>query len=138
MKKNLVLVFAAAALLAMSLTLSGCGNKVVLNVFNWGEYIDESILDEFEEQTGIKVNYKTYDTNETMLAKLEAGGSSYDVVFPSDYAVSEMIRKDMLLPLDFDNIPNYKYVDERFKNMDYDPENKYSVPYIMGYHRHPL
>jgi len=129
MKKNLVLVFAAAALLAMSLTLSGCGNKVVLNVFNWGEYIDESILDEFEEQTGIKVNYKTYDTNETMLAKLEAGGSSYDVVFPSDYAVSEMIRKDMLLPLDFDNIPNYKYVDERFKNMDYDPENKYSVPY---------
>ena len=132
MKKNLVTVLAVAALLAMALVFTGCGNKVVLNVFNWGEYIDESILDEFEKQTGIAINYKTYDTNETLLAKLEAGGSSYDVVFPSDYAVSEMIRKDMLLPLDFENIPNFQYIDDRFKNMAYDPENKYSVPYTWG------
>jgi|LSQX01.1.fsa_nt_gb spermidine/putrescine transport system substrate-binding protein len=132
MKRILVSVFAVVVLLTMAFTMSGCGNKVVLNVFNWGEYMDKSLLDLFEEQTGITINYKTYDTNETMLAKLEAGGSSYDVVFPSDYAVSEMIRKDMLLPLDFENIPNFKYVDDRFKNLEYDPENKYSVPYFWG------
>lgn len=132
MKKILASVLAAAMLLTIGFSMSGCGDKVVLNVFNWGEFIDESLLDVFEERTGIHVNYKTYDTNETMLAKLEAGGSSYDVVFPSDYAVSEMIRKGLVLPLDFSNIPNYKYVDERLKNLDYDPENKYSVPYFWG------
>jgi len=132
MKKRVAAVIAIVALLAMALPMSGCGEKVVLNVFNWGEYIDLSLLDLFEERTGISINYKTYETNESMLAKLEAGGSSYDVVFPSDYAVSEMIRKDLLLPLNFDNIPNFKYVDERFKNLGYDPENKYSVPYFWG------
>jgi spermidine/putrescine transport system substrate-binding protein len=132
MKRIMHYFLAVAIVVSMALAMGGCGSKVVLNVFNWGEYMDESLITEFEQKTGIKVNYKTYDTNETLLAKLDAGGSSYDVVFPSDYAISEMIRNDMLLPLDFSNIPNFKYIDERCKNREYDPENKYSVPYFWG------
>ncbi len=114
------------------LFLGGCGSKVTINVFNWGEYMDESLLDAFEERTGIAVNYKYYETNEVLLSRLEAGGSNYDLVFPSDYAISEMIKKDMLEKLDFSNIPNYKYIDEKVKNMEYDPNNEYSVPYFWG------
>lgn len=132
MKKTLCYVLILVLLLGMTFSLSGCGSKVVINVYNWGEFMDESLIDEFEKQTGISVNYKTYDTNETLLAKMEAGGSSYDVVFPSDYAVSEMIKRDMLLPLDYSNIPNAKYIDKRLLNQEYDPENKYSVPYFWG------
>lgn len=131
MKKALLCILALIVLMT-ALPLSGCGSQVVLNVFNWGEYMDETLIDRFEKETGIKVNYKTYDTNETLLAKLEAGGSSYDVVFPSDYAISEMIKRDMLLPIDFNNIPNYRFVDERCKSREYDPENKFSVPYFWG------
>lgn len=132
MKKHLLLFVVLSLILVTVLPLSGCGSGVTINVFNWAEYIDESLIDEFEKQTGIKVNYKTYATNEELLAKMEAGGSSYDVVFPSDYAVSEMIKKVMLLELDFNNIPNYKYIDEKLKNTGYDPENKYSIPYFWG------
>jgi spermidine/putrescine transport system substrate-binding protein len=132
MKKILIRATVIALIIAAIISLTGCSSGVVLNVFNWGEYMDETLIDEFEKQTGIKVNYKNYATNEELLAKMEAGGSSYDVVFPSDYAISEMIKKDMLLPINFDNIPNYKYIDERFKGQDYDPENKYSVPYFWG------
>ncbi len=117
---------------SLALSMAGCGSKITINVFNWGEYMDETLLTQFEQQSGIRVNYKTYDNNETLLAKMDAGGSSYDVVFPSDYAISEMIQKDMLQPLDFSNIPNYKYIDEQTKNKAYDPENKYSVPYFWG------
>ena len=123
MKKIVSMVVLCAVLLGAMAGMTGCSDKIVLNVFNWGEYIDESLIDRFEDETGIKVNYKTYDTNETLLAKLEAGGVSYDVVFPSDYAIAEMIKRDMLLPIDFNNIPNFKYIDDRFKNMDYDPDN---------------
>lgn len=132
MKKIISIVLLISVILTGTAVMTGCSDKVVLNVFNWGEYIDESLIDRFEDETGIKVNYKTYDTNETLLAKLEAGGSSYDVVFPSDYAISEMIKRDMLLPINFDNIPNFKYIDERFKNREYDPDNTYSVPYFWG------
>ncbi|MBN2558925.1 MAG: spermidine/putrescine ABC transporter substrate-binding protein [Clostridia bacterium] len=132
MKKIVAMVILASVILTTAFAMTGCSDRVVLNVFNWGEYIDESLIDRFEDETGIKVNYKTYDTNETLLAKLEAGGVSYDVVFPSDYAISEMIKRDMLLPIDFGNIPNFIYIDGRFKNREYDPENKYSVPYFWG------
>ncbi|HHW23792.1 MAG TPA: spermidine/putrescine ABC transporter substrate-binding protein [Clostridiaceae bacterium] len=132
MKKILVRTTVIALLIAAIMSLTGCSSGVVLNVFNWGEYMDETLIDEFEKQTGIRVNYKNYATNEELLAKLEAGGSSYDVIFPSDYAISELIKKDMLLPINYDNIPNYKYIDDRFKGLDFDPENKYSVPYFWG------
>lgn len=132
MKKSLIYVLVLVLVLGVALSLSGCGSKVVLNVYNWGEYMDESLIDEFTEKTGIDVNYKTYDTNETLLAKLEAGGSSYDVVFPSDYAISEMIKREMLLPIDYNNIPNIKYIDPKYLNKEYDPNNTYSVPYFWG------
>ena len=132
MKKHVLLILALAMIIIFAVPLAGCGSGVVINVFNWGEYMDETLIDEFEDQSGIKVNYKNYATNEELLAKMEAGGSSYDVVFPSDYAISEMIKQDMLLEINFDNIPNYKYIDEDYKNTEYDPENKFSVPYFWG------
>ena len=124
----------AVLLLAMVLSfLPGCvQSKVVLNVFNWGEYIDKELLTKFEKETGIKVNYELFETNESMMAKLETGGAQYDVIFPSDYVIEEMINKGMLAKIDFSNIPNYQYIDDRFKNLDYDSNNEYSVPYFWG------
>ncbi len=132
MKKTLCCFLMLVLLAGMTLSLSGCGSKVVINVYNWGEYMDETLIEEFTEKTGIGVNYKNYDTNETLLAKMEAGGSSYDVVFPSDYAISEMIKRDMLLPIDYANIPNIQYIDEKYRSKEYDPDNIYSVPYFWG------
>ena len=90
------------------------------------------MLDAFTEATGIRVNYVTFDSNETMYTKLKTGGSSYDVIIPSDYMVAQLIAEDMLEPINFSNVPNYTNVDEAFKNTDYDPENRYSVPYTWG------
>ena len=103
-----------------------------VNVYNWGEYIDESVLEDFEEATGIKVNYQMYDSNETMYGKIAPGGTDYDVVIPSDYMIARMIEEDMLEPLNFDNIPNFADIDPELKNPEYDPENLYSVPYMWG------
>ena len=114
------------------------GKDVTINVYNWGEYIsngDDDSLDInalFEELTGIRINYTQFDTNEALYAKLKSGGTTYDVIFPSDYMVSRMIDEDMLEPLDFENIPNFQYISEKFKNPSYDPENLYSVPYTWG------
>ena len=113
--------------------------KITLNVYNWGQYIadgsDDSmeVIAEFEKRyPNIKVNYSTYDSNEIMYSKLANGGITVDVIIPSDYMIARLISEDMLLPLNFDNIPNYQYIDENFRNTSYDPENKYSVPYTWG------
>lgn len=115
------------------------GKGVSINVYNWGEYIcageDEGALDvltEFEELTGITVNYTTFATNEELYAKLKGGGVSYDVIIPSDYMVSKMIKEGMVQKLDFDNIPNFKYIMDDFRDQAYDPKNEYSVPYTWG------
>ena len=114
------------------------GKDVSINVYNWGEYIangDDGCMDinkEFEELTGITVNYTLFDTNESMYAKIKSGSSSYVVIFPSDYMVSRMIQEDMLSKLDYSLIPNFEYIDERFVNPEYDPLNEYSVPYTWG------
>lgn len=112
---------------------------ISINVYNWGEYIsdgaDEGTLDvnaEFEKLTGIKVNYTNYATNEELYAKLKGGGASYDVVIPSDYMISKMIKEKLIQPLDMDNIPNYKYIMDNYRNLAYDPKNAYSVPYTWG------
>jgi spermidine/putrescine transport system substrate-binding protein len=111
---------------------------ITINVFNWGEYISDGrdgsvdINAEFEALTGIKVNYNMFESNEAMYAKLKGGSVSYDVVIPSDYMISQMIAEDMLLPLDFSNIPNADNVDPKFLNMTYDPENLYTLPYTWG------
>ena len=129
------------------LLLLGCGwlifgtrqENITLNVYNWGQYIADGsdgsmeVIKEFEARyPHIKVNYSTYDSNEIMYSKLSNGGITVDVIIPSDYMIARMIEEDMLLPLNFDNIPNYQYIDETFKNTAYDPENVYSVPYTWG------
>lgn len=112
--------------------------QVTINVYNWGEYISngtDGSLDinaAFTEETGIRVNYTTFETNESLYSKLVSGGASYDVVIPSDYMVSRMISEGMLQKLDFSNIPNYQYIDEEYRGLAYDPENEYSVPYTWG------
>ena len=113
------------------------GKGITLNVYNWGEYIsngsDDSvdIVAAFERLTGIQVNYTTFDSNESMYAKLKSGAASYDVIIPSDYMVAKMIDEEMLLPLDYSNIPNFERISEEYRNPDYDPENAYSVPYML-------
>lgn len=111
---------------------SGSSSKATLNVYNWGDYIDKEVLREFEKEFDVKINYEEYANNEEMLAKLRAGGTAYDVVFPSDYMIEYMNATDMLYELDYSKLPNYENIDERFLNLDYDPENKHSVPYMWG------
>jgi spermidine/putrescine transport system substrate-binding protein len=121
--------------LTAAVLLSGCAKKQeqkVVNVYNWGENIDESIFKIFEKQTGIKVNYTTYESNEQLYAVLKMGGTNYDVIIPSDYMISRLIEEGMLEKLDFNNIPNFDNIDERYKNLEYDPANEYSVPYTWG------
>lgn len=124
-----------ACMIAIMILTTGCGGKedqVTLNVYNWGDYIDEEVLKQFEEEYNIKVIYDTYDRNEDMYIKLKKGGTSYDVCVPSDYMIEKMIKEDMLEVIDYKNIPNYKYIMERFKGLSFDPDNQYSVPYLWG------
>lgn len=130
-KRILSLLLALSCLLPLAACGGGSGGNVV-NVYNWGEYIDESIFDDFEAQTGIHVNYQTYDSNEALYGKLAGGATGYDVIIPSDYMIGQMIDEDMLEPLNFDNIPNFSDVDPALLNPEYDPENRYSVPYMFG------
>ena len=136
MKKTLKMIFLLLAILLPVSAVYADGG--VVNVYNWGQYISDGTDDyidvnaAFTEATGIKVNYMTFDSNESLYTKLKTGGSSYDVIFPSDYMVMRMIAENMLLPLNFDNIPNSEYIDEAYRNPDYDPENLYSVPYTWG------
>ena len=143
MKKMMTLL---AAILLLALCLTGCGGKdtLTLNVYNWGEYISDGSEDsydtilEFEkwyETTygqKVKVNYSTFASNEDMYSKISSGAVSYDVIFPSDYMIARMAEENLLLPLDFENIPNYQYIDNTFKGLYYDPQNQYTVPYTYG------
>lgn len=114
------------------------GQNVTLNVYNWGLYIsdgsDESVdvITAFEELTGIDVNYTTYDTNESLYAKLRSGGANYDVIFPSDYMIGKMAGEGLLEKLNFANIPNMAKIGEQYKGLSYDPNDEYSVPYTWG------
>lgn len=140
MKRRLFTAALAALLLVLALPVSASAadETVTINVYNWGQYISDGsdgYLDvnaAFTEATGIEVNYMTYDTNESLYTKLKTGGSTYDIIIPSDYMIARLIEEDMLEELNFDNIPNYQYVDDAYKNTEYDPENKYSVPYTWG------
>ncbi|MGI5935911.1 MAG: ABC transporter substrate-binding protein [Oscillospiraceae bacterium] len=129
--KKTVVVLAVAALLLTFLTACG-GDREVVNVYNWGEYIDEEVLEQFEKDTGIKVNYKTFETNEQLYSVLKQGGVSYDVIIPSDYMISRMINEGMLEKINMDNIPNLAYIDKSLIGMEYDPKGEYSVPYMTG------
>jgi len=131
LKKLTVIVLALA--LVLSLCAAGCGKTASngeVNVYNWGEYIDESIFDDFEKETGIKVNYSTYSSNEILYSNMQTGAANYDVIIPSDYLISRLIAEDMLEKLDFSNIPNYALIDDAYKNLEYDPTGEYSVAYM--------
>jgi spermidine/putrescine-binding protein len=101
-------------------------------LYGWTDYVPQQLLDDFTASTGIKVNYDTYSSNEEMLAKIQAGASGYDLVIPSDYTVAIMIKQGMLEPIDLAKIPNFKNIDPQFTNKEYDPGNKYSIPYQWG------
>lgn len=135
MKKNLTKILSVLAAGTLVFGLTGCGSngangKVV--VYNWGDYIDPDINDQFTKETGIKVVYSDFANNEEMYASVEPGNVSYDVLFPSDYMIEKMINKNMLQKIDFSKIPNYEKIDKEFKNLPYDPNNEYSVPYMWG------
>ena len=141
---------AAALLLCITvLLLTGCEpktktEKFTLNVYNWGEYISDGSEDSLDvneafenycwDELGmdVEVNYTTYASNEDMYNKLKSGSTTYDVVIPSEYMIEKMIGEDMLSPINFSNIPNFQYIAPEFKNLFYDPENLYSVPYTYG------
>jgi len=137
MKKTICIILSAVVLVGL---FSGCGSsgketpksKGEVNVYNWGEYIDTDLITQFENDTGIKVNYKTFESNEQMYSVLKQGGVSYDVIIPSDYMVARLISENMLEPLDYSKISNYSLIAGNMKNLVYDPDNKYSVPYMWG------
>lgn len=141
-------VTACALVLVMTASLlSGCGGSSSdeteglkagsngkVKVYNWGEYIDEEVIELFEQETGIEVIYDVFETNEEMYPLIEAGGVAYDAICPSDYMIEKMIANGLLQEINFDNIPNIKYISETIMegSQDFDPENKYSVPYTFG------
>ncbi len=151
--KKLLSALMAALLLTVPLTSCGGTNSTLeepraeytreyegttLNVFNWGVYISDGsegsfdVNRAFEELTGIKVNYMNYESNEAMYAKLKSGAVSYDIVIPSDYMIERLVNENMLQKLDFAKLTNYDLIDEKYKNLFFDPNNEYSVPYSVG------
>lgn len=144
MKKVLSAILCAAAAVS-AISFSGCGssgeskaNKGEVNIYNWGEYLANGeddlmdVIDEFEKETGIKVNYTTYDTNEELYNMLTSSNVSYDVIVPSEYMISKLIKENLLLEINYDNVPNFKYINDRFKKLPCDPESKYSICYNWG------
>ena len=130
MKRPVLIVF----VLAMVFALTGCNSKdkEVLNVLNYDIYIDRDLLKEFENDNNVTIKYDTYSTPEEMYIKAKAGASNYDLIISSEYMIERMISEGMVNEINFDNIPNYKYIGEDFKNHPYDPNNEYSVPYFWG------
>ena len=121
--------------LLMLLTLTACGKeeaKEEMYVYNWGEYIDPEILKDFQKETGIKVNYDTYASNEDLYIKMTQSQDKYDVVVPSDYMIERFIKEGLIQEINFENIPNFSGVEDKLKNPTFDPENKYSIPYFWG------
>ena len=148
MMKKIFSVLFAVIVIALSCSASfGVAAKQIdvsklkgteINVYNWGEYISDGAEDtldvnkEFEKETGIKVNYTTYDSNENMYNKIKGGGANYDIIIPSEYMIERMIDENLLEKINFDNIPNYKNIIPKYKNLYFDPKNEYSVPYNVG------
>ncbi len=146
--KKLFYLLSVVTLCALSaLSVSAYDNEewykglegTTINVFNWGEYISDTYEDgmldvnaEFEKLTGIKVNYVTYESNEDMYPKIKNGGASYDIIIPSDYMIERMISEGMLKEIDVESLPNYHYISDNYRNMYYDPDNSFSVPYNVG------
>ncbi len=106
------------------------GNTIT--VYNWGDYIDADLINKFEKETGIKVIYETFDSNEAMMTKIEQGGTNYDIAIPSEYMIDKMKEENLLIPIDHTKLTNLKNIDSRFMDLAFDPDNKYSIPYFWG------
>lgn len=138
--KQLVKLFAAVLIASLALLLlinrlnsaQGYTGANTLTVYNWGDYIDPELIAEFEAQTGIKVIYQTFDSNEAMMTKIAQGGTIFDISVPSDYAISKMKEDNLLLPLDHAKLPNLQHINPRFLDLPFDPDNRYSIPYFWG------
>lgn len=128
MKKRYFLI------ILLTFFLSACSgneaNEVV--VYNAGEYMDMDLVEQFEEDTGIEVIYETFTSDEEMFVKLTQSANNYDVVIPMDYMVEKLLKYDMLEPIDFNNVPNVKYIMDDYKNLSFDPEGKFTVPYFSS------
>ena len=123
----------ACVLLAVLIfTGTAANSERVVNVCSWGEYIDESLITQFEEETGIRVNYQTAESNEALYSLIKMGGADFDVIVPSDYMIARLVQEDMLAELNYDHIPNFQKIDPQFTHLSFDPENKYTVPYTWG------
>lgn len=114
------------------ITQSDSTSQDTLTIYNWGDYIDPSLIDEFENQTGYHVNYETFDSNEAMFTKIKQGGTHYDIVIPSDYMIQKMNREHLLIPLDKSKIHGLDNISSKFLNQPFDPGNRYSIPYFWG------
>ena len=130
-----VIMIVSVVLLIINAKLNDSGghsNQNSITIFNWGEYIDPDLLTQFEEETGIKVTYETFDSNEAMMTKIEQGGTTYDVAIPSEYAIEKMKDAGLLLPIDQSKLLNFDNIDPYFLDLPFDPMNEYSIPYFWG------
>jgi len=138
--KGLVRAFIAIIVVSVGLmyltaylnSSEGYSGGNTLTIYNWGDYIDPELITQFEEETGIKVIYQTFDSNEAMMTKIAQGGTTYDVAVPSEYAISKMLEEDLLLEIDHSKLPNLEHIDPRFMHLSFDPDNAYSIPYFWG------
>lgn len=138
--KQLVRMFAVVMIVSLLLiyltsylnSSEGYSGDNTLTIYNWGDYVDPELLARFEKETGIKVIYQTFDSNEAMMTKIEQGGTTFDVSIPSEYAISKMKEENLLLELDHSKLPNLKNIDPKFMNLSFDPGNAYSIPYFWG------
>ena len=131
-RRSVTAAMACAFIVVIVLLTGATSSQPVVNVCSLGEYIDEELITLFEDGTGIRVNYQTAESNEAMYSLLKSGGADYDVVVTSDYMLAQLLEEGMLEELDYDQIPNFELIDQRFRNLPYDPENRYTVPYTWG------
>lgn len=139
MKKLKVLSIGIIAIIALLFLTSqqmrksqGMTGSNTVTIYNWGDYIDPDLIKKFEKETGYKVSYETFDSNEAMFTKVEQGGTSYDLTIPSEYMIQKMMKANMLVPLDYSKLKGMDAIDPRFMDLDFDPGNKYSIPYFWG------
>lgn len=124
-----VVLFVANRQLEKAQGFSGANT---LTIYNWGDYIDPDLLKQFEKETGYKVSYETFDSNEAMFTKIQQGGTAYDLTIPSEYMIQKMMKEKMLVKLDYTKIKGIENIDPRFLDLEFDPENAYSIPYFWG------
>ncbi|WP_163102459.1 ABC transporter substrate-binding protein [Peribacillus alkalitolerans] len=138
--KQLVRAFLAVFLVSMGLlyfiselnSSEGYTGGNTLTIYNWGDYIDPELIEKFEKESGLKVIYQTFDSNEAMMTKIEQGGTTFDIAVPSEYAIAKMKEEELLLPIDHTKLSNIQYINPRFMDLSFDPNNKYSIPYFWG------